>query len=353
MPSRSAVKVSEKQLACRKLTSLLQKEYGHAVPQFSLPVLETMLFAACLEDNSWSAALEGYERLHKNYYDLNEIRVSSVAEIEETLSDLRAADWKGLRIRGLLRFVFESTYSFQYEKLKRLTLDSAHKRLKRIESITPFIRSFTLQQSLSGYLLCLDTVSTMAAIRLGIVHPGVTEEQAAEFLKPGLKKADTFSFAWYLLCLATDQKYQERLSDPPDEMEKLDVTRVEQRYKDLKNPPRRRKQPAAKKARGRSAATEKSPRTKKTAAKPKSKAAGARSRSKKSAGAKPVAKKTVTKKTAAKKTTATKKLPAKKKAAAKSTVAARKRASAGKTAKKKAGKTAKKKTVTTSAKKKK
>merc|ERR1712167_94707 len=177
----------------------LHKDYGKHVPQFSMPVLETMLFAACLENNSWDATEQGYDRLNKMYYDLNEIRVSSVAEIEETLNSPQG-DWSGLRIRSILRFVFETTYTYDYEKLKRLTLESGQKRLKKIDNMSPFIRNFTVQHCLGGYLVSLDEASTRAAIHLGIVPPGSSEEQAGGFLKQGLKKADTFAFMYTLRC---------------------------------------------------------------------------------------------------------------------------------------------------------
>ena len=129
MPSAASTKASDKALACKKLTTILQKEYGKAIPKFKQPVLETMLFAVCLEDNDWDAAEAAFEKLLKSYYDLNEIRVSSVTELERTLSGLKNADWKGLRIRSILRFVFESTYTFEFEKLAKLTVESAQKRL--------------------------------------------------------------------------------------------------------------------------------------------------------------------------------------------------------------------------------
>ena len=241
MPSPTATKASEKQQACKKLTSLLHKDYGRNVPKFSLPVLETMLFAACLEDNPWEPAEQGYDRLNRLYYDLNEVRVSSVAEIEQTLCVMRSGDWAGLRIRSILRFVFESTYTYDYEKLKRLTQDSAQKRLKKIDNMSAFIRNFTVQHSLGGYLVCLDTLSTRAAIHLGIVPPKSTEEQAGDFLKPGLKKADTHGFTCALRCLATDPRFIERLSEPPDEDEEFNVNLVEERYSSLKKPKKRKK----------------------------------------------------------------------------------------------------------------
>ena len=241
MPPPFATKASEKQQACKKLMALLHKEYGRSVPKFSMPVLETMLFAACLEDNSWDAAIQGFDRLNKLYFDLNEVRVSSVAEIEETLSGMRNGDWAGLRIRSVLRFVFESTYTYDYEKLKRLTQDSSQKRLKKVDNMSPFIRNFTVQHSLGGYLVCLDTLSARAVTHLGIVPPGLTEEQAGEFLKSGLKKAETFAFTCALRCLATDPRFIERLDEPPDEDEPFDLKLVEQRFNSLSKPKRKRR----------------------------------------------------------------------------------------------------------------
>jgi endonuclease-3 len=311
MPSASSAKASDKQAACKKLTSLLQKDYGKSVPKLDQPVLETILFAICLEDNTWEAASAGYDQLLKSYFDLNEIRVSSVAEIEETLSNLHEADWKGLRIRAILRHVFENGYSYDFEKLRRLTLDSAQKQLKKIEGLTPFVRNFTLQQILGSHIVCLDKSSVTAAIHLGIVPPDSDEEAAGEFLKAGIKKADAHAFASLLRKLATDPKYTERLQEVPED--EFDVLQVETRFKQLKSPPRRKKpaaaaEPSTKKTSG------KAPAKKKTTTK---KPAAAKSTTKKPTTQKPAAakkttkKKTTTKKTAAK--AAPKKAPAKRK----------------------------------------
>lgn len=225
--------------------TLLQKDYAKSPPKLKLPVLETMLFAVCLEDNPWDKAEAGYQNLLKSYFDMNEIRVSSVGELEATFSGLKNADWKGLRVRSILRFVFESTYSFDFEKLARLTLESAQKRLRKIDYLSPFVTNFTLQAVLGSHVVCLDDSSHRAAVHLGIVPPESSLDDACEFLKGGLKKAEAFNFAYLLRCLATDPKFEERLTDEPDEDEEFDVLRVEQRLAALKAP-RRKKKPAKK-----------------------------------------------------------------------------------------------------------
>lgn len=293
MPSASATKASDKVAACKKLTTLLQKDYGKTVPKMKLPVLETILFAVCLEDSPWKDAEAGYETLLKSYFDLNEIRVSSVTDLERTLGDLKDADWKGLRIRSILRFVFESTYGFEFEKLARLTLESAQKRLKKIEHLSPFVSAFTLQQVLGSHVVILDNLGLKTAVHLGIVPPDSSIAEAAEFLKSGVKKADCFSFSYLLHCLATDPKLQERIADDPELDDEFDVLNVADRLAALKSPRKTPKKKAATKKTTTGAATKKK-------AAPKKKAGGA-------SKAAPAKKKTAKKKAASKKATKKKK----------------------------------------------
>ncbi|MCA9017993.1 MAG: hypothetical protein KDA89_14140 [Planctomycetaceae bacterium] len=244
MPSPANTKASDKQQAVKKLTTLLQKDYGKSVPRLKLPVVETMLFAACLEDNAWDSAQAAYDKLLRSYFDLNEVRVSSVGELEQTLRELKGAEWKGLRIRAILRFVFESTYSFDFEKLTKLNLESAQKKLRKIEYISPFLMNFTLQQCLGMHVVCLDDSMTAAAKHLGIVPPDADVDAASEFLKAGVRKTDAFGFAHLLKCLSVDPKYTARLAEPV-EHDEFDVLKVSDRLQELKSP--KPKKAAAKK----------------------------------------------------------------------------------------------------------
>jgi endonuclease-3 len=96
MGTAKATRAADKSTVCRRLVQALQKLYGKTVPQIQLPVLETMLFAVCLEDNRWEQAETGLKRLIGSFFDLNEIRVSSVTELERALDGLSHADWKGM-----------------------------------------------------------------------------------------------------------------------------------------------------------------------------------------------------------------------------------------------------------------
>ncbi|MEJ7592372.1 MAG: hypothetical protein WKF77_12545 [Planctomycetaceae bacterium] len=78
MGTTKATKAADKSQVCRKFVTALHKLYGKSVPKIELPVIETMLFAACLEDNPWAPAEAGLKKLIATFFDLNEIRVSSV-----------------------------------------------------------------------------------------------------------------------------------------------------------------------------------------------------------------------------------------------------------------------------------
>ena len=277
MASKS-IKASDKAQVCRKLVSAIHKLYGKPTAKLDLPVLETMLFAVCLEDNAWQDAETGYQKLYAEFFDLNDVRVSSVSELEAVLEPLRFADWKGLRLKSILRHVFESTYAFEFEKLRRLNADSAVRALKKIDDITPFIRDFTLYHALGNHVVYLDPSMLSAAVWLGLVPPSTKVSDASDALKSAVRKQDVFEFCLALRCVATDPQHIERLAEAPEE--ELTILDAPDRLVELQSPPKRKKKKAAEPedaSRSKPRATAKST-AKKTAAK---KATGTRTVAKK------------------------------------------------------------------------
>ncbi len=341
MSATKAPKASEKTQICNKLVKDLQSTYKVKCPDFSEPVLETILFAICLEDNSWEMAEAGYRKLLRSYFDLNEIRVTSIFELEQALAPLRAADWKGLRIRALLRHVYESTYEFQFEKLRKLTQDQFVRALRKISELSTFVRDFSLQQILGSHIICFDQTTLRTAQWLGLVPVDANADAASEFLKAGVRKADAAAFSFALRQLAMDPKFTDRFAEEIDA--ELSIFDVMDRLKELRNPaPRPAKSSAARAASDKSKA-EKTPTAEKKAT---AKGAPAGTDSKKSAAAKAVSGKSAAKKSVAKQTAAkgvaerksagkpeVKKAAAKKPATKKATV---KKAAAGKSAAKQA-----------------
>ena len=75
---------SRKQLV-PKLHKVLKGHYKPVVANTGRSMLEQVLFACCLENAQHDAAEKAFSRLLEGYFDLNEIRVTTVAELAETL----------------------------------------------------------------------------------------------------------------------------------------------------------------------------------------------------------------------------------------------------------------------------
>ncbi|MFM8727131.1 MAG: hypothetical protein ACKON9_18615, partial [Planctomycetaceae bacterium] len=234
MGTAKATRAGDKSQVCRRLVQALQKLYGKSVPSFQASVLDTMLFAVCLEDNRWEQAESGLKLLISSFFDLNEIRVSSVTELERALDGLAHSDLKGMRIRAILRHVFEGTYTFEFEKLRRMTLEQAIKALKKIQELSPFVRDFVLHEILGNHVVYLDGSMLTAARWLGLVPATADVGDASEYLKAGVRKSEVSEFCHLLKCLSTDVQFAGHLSDPLDG--EYDMADVLDRLTELQSP---------------------------------------------------------------------------------------------------------------------
>lgn len=205
--SAPKIKASERQAILTKLVTVLKKRYGKHAPDDGQPIFETLLLSALLEESTTEQAELAFQDLLKAFHDLNEIRVSSISEIEHALRRLAKPDWRALRIRDALQTVFEAHYRFDLEHLKRKTHEQALKELGTLRYSTPFMRTFVVQHCLGGHLLPLDEPSLEALQWFGLVEPDTSLEAAAEDLKTSVRKADAVLLCNLLRELANDPKF--------------------------------------------------------------------------------------------------------------------------------------------------
>ena len=206
MATAQRTKASDKQGICKKLVSLLKKRYKGSIPKSDRAVLETILYGICLENGSVAQADIAYDRLESEFHDLNEVRVSSIVELETAFRDMRDPEWRALRVRSALQYIFEKNFSFEFEGLRRKTLDLAGKHLARIKQLSHFVRIYTLQQTLGGHVIPLDDCMRDAAVALGLLQTGLTPERASEAMKSAIRKADAPLFCHLLRSFSTDPK---------------------------------------------------------------------------------------------------------------------------------------------------
>lgn len=249
-------KASDKQAVLKKLLPILKKHYKSSAPKYDMPILETMIYAVCLENASSEQADAAYERIDELFHDYNEMRVSSITELNRGFEDMDSPDLRSLRIRSILHHVFETNYEFEFEGLRRKTLELATKQLNKIRDLSPFIKNFTLQNALGSHLVPLDDAMTNPVKWLGLVEPELSPEEASESLKSAVRKSDGPLFCHLIRCLAHDPKTEDTLGPDVEitDEDDCDLNTAPARLKDLLE-----SKPKRKTAKSRAKKTSKSP----------------------------------------------------------------------------------------------
>lgn len=168
-----------------RLHKILKKHYAPVTPDPNRSVLEHLLFAACLENAHYRVAEEMFGALVHTFFDWNEIRVSSVRELSEVLSGLPDPAAAGLRVKRILQHIFEATYAFDLEDLRKQNLAPAVERLEKIEGTTKFSIAYVIQSALGGHAIPIDS-GTANALR---VVDLATDADVAAGVIPGLERA--------------------------------------------------------------------------------------------------------------------------------------------------------------------
>ena len=206
MVAANRSKSADKHEVCRKVTVLLKKTYAASPPKQELPVLETVLYAVCLENSTPEQAGAVYARLLNAFHDLNEVRVSSISELQPLFVDLSDPEWRAARVKIALQYVFETNYAFDFESLRRKTADLATKQLAKIPSLSPFVRAYVMQHCLGSHVLPIDDRMHAVLVWLALAEREQSPDYAGEHLRSFVRKADAPLFCHLLGCLANDPK---------------------------------------------------------------------------------------------------------------------------------------------------
>ena len=122
-----------------KLHKALKSHYKPVATNVGRPLLEQVLLACCLENAPADVAEKAFARLLESAFDLNEIRVTTVAELAETLHDLPDPSRAALSLRRVLQSVFESTYAFSLEHARKHSLAHGLRTLEHLHGVPPFV----------------------------------------------------------------------------------------------------------------------------------------------------------------------------------------------------------------------
>jgi endonuclease-3 len=168
---------TNKQRLLNQIFTTFKKRYDPALPE-GRPVLEQFLYAICREGASREDADRAYRNLRERFFDWNEVRVSSIREVEEALADLPHAENRAQRLISFLQEVFETTFSFDLEPLQKKGLKQAAKQLSRYQAASDYVVAWVTQQSLGGHAIPLDQTTIRLLRRIGLLDVETEEMES-------------------------------------------------------------------------------------------------------------------------------------------------------------------------------
>jgi endonuclease-3 len=170
--------ITNKQRQLNQVFAALKK--GHDAPQDeALPVLEQFLYGICREGATRDLADRAFANLREQFFDWNEVRVSSPREVEEALAHLPEAEARAERLISFLQEVFEADFTFDLESVRKKGLKEAAKQLAKYQAANDYVVGWVVQQSLGGHAIPLDLPTLRAARRLGLIDCDPDDMEAA------------------------------------------------------------------------------------------------------------------------------------------------------------------------------
>lgn len=168
-----------------KVQKVLKKHYKAPPANPSRTVIEHMLFACCLENARHEAAEEAFAALVHTFFDWNEVRVTSISELSEVMVRLPDPREAANRIKRVLHGIFEATFNFDLEEIRKKSLGANVAWLEKLDGMTPFTVSYVVQAALGGHSIPIDA-GTMAVLRILDL---VTDKDVESHSVPGLERA--------------------------------------------------------------------------------------------------------------------------------------------------------------------
>ncbi len=168
-----------------KIHKVLKKHYKPITEQTDRSLLENLLYACCLQNASYEKADEAFAAIQRPFFDWNEVRVTTVSELAEVIGELPDPLEAASNIKRTLQSVFESTYSFDLEDLKKQNIGKTVKQLSSFPGITRFATAYITQHSLGGHSIPIDK----ATLDVTYIVGAIDETERDKAVVPGLDRA--------------------------------------------------------------------------------------------------------------------------------------------------------------------
>ncbi|MFN9987103.1 MAG: hypothetical protein ACK52S_16260 [Pirellula sp.] len=182
----------------------LKKHFKPVTETPERSVLEHLIYACCLEDAKHEQADEAFAKLQQAYFDWNEVRVTTIAELGEALQGLLFPAQAATRIKQCLQSLFESRYQYDIDDMKKANLGKSIADLEAWKGMTPFILSYVSQHALGGHSIPAGNLTLEALVQCEIITTAEAEKRTLPGVERAIPKNKGTEFASLLHQLALE-----------------------------------------------------------------------------------------------------------------------------------------------------
>jgi endonuclease III len=190
----------------RSLSRTLIKEHKPR-PREAQEPLRALVRGAMSYGVSDVKADDAMKAIHKEFVDLNELRVATDLEIQELLG-VRYPDIQRrvAMITQALNNIFEREHTLSLERLKSVSRRDARQFLRELPDIHPFVEAYVMLHSFDGNSFPIDADTLDYLIEEEVVGEGTSLEDAQKFIEHNIKADDIYNFYSAIRVAAFEQR---------------------------------------------------------------------------------------------------------------------------------------------------
>jgi len=142
--------------------------------------------------------------LQQVFFDWNEVRVTTVTELAETMSSLPDPSAAATRLKRCLQSIFETHYTFDIEFMRKQNLGKSVKELQDVDGTTLFGVAYVAQNGLGGHSIPTNKGVIRAMEVVGVISANEAKKHRVPGLERAIPKTNGVEFASLIHQLGAD-----------------------------------------------------------------------------------------------------------------------------------------------------
>jgi endonuclease III len=167
-----------------RLLKVVRKHYKPVPAAKERTLFEHLAFACLVENSPYEVAEQVFNTFKADYFDWNEVRVSTLRELTEVTKPLVDPPQAASRLKQTLHSVFEGVYQFDLETLKKQNIGQSAKQLQKLKGSTPFVVAYVTQAALGGHSIPVNNGLLITMHVVGVISDAELKSGAV----PGLER---------------------------------------------------------------------------------------------------------------------------------------------------------------------